>query len=243
MNPWLQRFRPSHHRVRRHLEHVVHASRRHRFLYVANPKVGCSSIIWTLRRFESGDPNAVPDRVGDIHDRAGSPLLRFSDLDAPDALEGPGLLRFTFVRNPFDRLMSCYLQKIVRETPERATLLELLDRPPRDTGRIDFDEFVGAVAEQPPEAMDPHWRIQSRQTLQDLIDYDFIGRFEHFDRDLAELGRRISPGFDAFIHAERRQATGAKPTERISPATAATIRRVYAEDFERFSYPEEVPGS
>ena len=250
MNWWRPRFRSKHGGGKRdeflhsnqHLDHVVHASRKHRFIYVANPKVGCSSIIWTLRRFEGGDPELTPDRVGDIHDRRGSPLVRLSDLDSPRPLEDPDYFRFTFVRNPFDRLMSCYLQKIVRDTPERATLLTLLGRPPRDDDSIGFDEFIEAISKQTPAEMDPHWRVQGRQTLQDVIEYDFIGRFEHFDRDLAEAGERISPNFRPFIHTERRQATGPKPTAEISPRTAETIRRVFAEDFERFSYPADIPG-
>jgi len=73
---------------RQFLDYAVHLSRRHRFLYVVNPKVGCSSILWTLRRFESGDTEAVPQKVGTIHDRKHSPLLRPSDLQA-----GPELSR------------------------------------------------------------------------------------------------------------------------------------------------------
>lgn len=250
MNWWRPRSRSKHGggksdeflHSNRHLDHVVHASRKHRFIYVANPKVGCSSIIWTLRRFEGGDSELTPDRVGDIHDRRGSPLVRLSDLDSPRPLEDPDYFRFTFVRNPFDRLMSCYLQKIVRDTPERANLLTLLGRPPRDDDSIGFDEFIEAISKQTPAEMDPHWRVQSRQTLQDVVEYDFIGRFEHFDRDLAEAGERISPEFGPFIHTERRQATGPKPTAEISTRTAETIRRVFAEDFERFSYPADIPG-
>ena len=55
------------------LDRTVHVSAKHRYLYVVNPKVGCSSILWSLRRFEVGDPELEPPRVGTIHERDGSP--------------------------------------------------------------------------------------------------------------------------------------------------------------------------
>jgi hypothetical protein len=226
------------------LDWAVHVSAKHRYLYVVNPKVGCSSILWSLRRFELGDPDLVPARVRDIHERAGSPLLRPSDVGGSHALlRNAGYFKFTFVRNPFERLMSCYLQKIAARTEQRAAVLRLLGRSESDTGEVAFAEFVAAIAGQSPDEMDPHWRVQVVQTVQDHAAYDYIGRFERFDRDLAAIGARISPELSRFVYTERRQATGKKPYHLIEGALAETIRKVYAEDFERFSYPLEVPSA
>lgn len=226
------------------LEQAVHASTAHRFAYVCNPKVGCSSIIWSLRRLEAGDPGMVPDTVGDIHDRTATPLLRLAGADAfRQLLADADCFRFTFVRNPFDRLLSCYLQKIVRPTQERASLLRLLGRPADEERDVTFEDFVRAIADQDPIDMDPHWRVQSVQTLQDHVAYDFIGRFESFDRDLAAVGERIAPDAPPFIYAEKRQATGAKPYHLITPTLATMIRDVFAEDFQRFDYPNDIPAA
>lgn len=42
------------------LDYAVHISSEHRYIYVVNPKVGCSSILWSLRRFELGDTDLLP---------------------------------------------------------------------------------------------------------------------------------------------------------------------------------------
>lgn len=224
------------------LEQAVHASTTHRFVYVCNPKVGCSSIIWSLRRLEAGNPNMVPDTVGDIHDRSASPLLRLSRVDEFEhLLADSDCFRFTFVRNPFDRLLSCYLQKIVRPTHVRATLLRLLGRPIDDESEITFEDFVRTIADQDPIDMDPHWRVQSVQTLQEHVSYDFIGRFESFDHDLASVGEKIAPATSEFIYTEKRQATGVKPYHLITPPLAKIIHDVFEEDFRRFDYPNDVP--
>lgn len=139
--------------------------------------------------------------------------------------------------------MSCYLQKIRRDTPERTKLLRLLGKAPDNEFEIPFPTFIEVIETQTPEEMDPHWRVQSTQTLQELVRYDFIGRFERFDTDLAEVGSLISPEFSQYIHAERRQATGTKRLDLIDDRTADRIRMVFQEDFERFDYPLEVPVS
>jgi hypothetical protein len=40
--------------------------------------------------------------------------------------------------------------------------------------------------------MDPHWRPQYYQTLQDFINYDFIGRFESISKDIDSIVRKIA---------------------------------------------------
>ena len=53
------------------LDYAVHLSRRHGFLYVVNPKVGCSSILWTLQRLEAQDAGElVTQGAGGLFARA-----------------------------------------------------------------------------------------------------------------------------------------------------------------------------
>lgn len=223
---------------------AVHASSQHRYLYVVNPKVGCSSILWTLQRLERGDDAVLPERVGTIHERDHSPLPRPSELGlSVDSLRDPSYFKFTFVRNPFDRLLSCYLQKLTRLSDQSRLVLKRLGRDETDPPGVDFPTFVSLVTGEDPLTMDPHWRVQSIQTLQGLADYDAIGRFEDFDHDLERIGTRLSPDFRRFLYAERRQATGEKPYHWFTPDLADAVRETYAEDFQRFGYPLDVPST
>lgn len=225
------------------LDYAVHVSERYRYIYVVNPKVGCSSIIWTLRRLETGAKDSSPPTLELIHSRDNSPLKRPSDIGSTEQiLRDEGYFKFTFVRNPFDRLMSCYLNKIARPTAQRKVVLGLLGRSQEAVELISFDEFVGVIGRQTPTEMDPHWRPQWVQTLQGWVRYDTIGRFEDFDGELLRVGAQISSEFQSFVFSERRQATGVKPYHLITPRLAETIRELYAKDFAGFEYSLDVPS-
>lgn len=225
------------------LDYAVHVSTKHRFIYVINPKVACSSILWTLRRLENRDADSVPGKVGVIHDRSDSPLACPSDLKASvELLEDDGYFRFTFVRNPFDRLLSCYLNKIVRPTVQRGLAHRAAGRKSESDDLMPIDEFVEVIAKQSIVEMDPHWRPQWAQTLQGVARFDAIGRFEDFDRELSRIGESISPEFARYVYREERQATGPKPYHLLTDETADRIREIYRDDFHAFDYSLEVPG-
>ena len=215
---------------------------RARCIYFNVPKAGCSSVLWSLTRYELGDPSVVPEHVGSIHARDGSPILRGDDIADLDALlHRDDLLRFSFVRNPFDRILSCYLNKIVRDTKQRAKTLRGLDLE-RDA-EVTLAAFLALVARQDAVERDPHWAVQDDLLFGGALPIDSIGRFEQFDDDFAMIGRRIAPDFARYVHTERRHATGAKDYGLIGLREAEAIRAVYAADFARFGYPLDVPGS
>jgi hypothetical protein len=97
--------------------------------------------------------------------------LQLGDLpreEALDILQDRGYVKFAVVRDPFDRLVSAYLEKFVvnRAHPgnqfhTRNVIAAIAGRrspAPQDFERsISFAEFVDYVIAQPPESLDPHW--------------------------------------------------------------------------------------
>jgi hypothetical protein len=82
---------------------------------------------------------------------------------------------FAFVRNPWDRLVSCWHEKVVGQN--------YFGFDPGQYERMRrFDEFVRYVTELELDHADRHLRLQSR--LIDLKRIDFLGRMERFDEHL-----------------------------------------------------------
>jgi hypothetical protein len=135
---------------------------------------------------------------------------------------------FTFVRNPYDRLISGWTDKVLNAAPggglKAAKFPELLR---------DFDYFVAWLVDQNPAAINIHFRSQSLLVPAEL---DFIGRTETLARDLGLVLSRL--GLQADRNIPRKNASGPPPLSMrdVTAGTRDCINRLYRSDFERFCY-------
>ena len=162
--------------TRFNFEYTINISLQHKYVYVETPKVGCSTIKDTLQRMELNFPDLVREDANDIHDRKYSPLLSPSQTCGFDRLlSNSDYFIFCFVRNPYTRLLSAYLDKIVNGSPHKKSILIAMGEDPSNLDKeITFSEFVDVVCDLPIIDMDVHWRPQYYQTFNDLINFDFI---------------------------------------------------------------------
>ncbi len=84
--------------------------------------------------------------------------------------------KFVFVRNPWDRVVSCYCDKVLgaKELPYY-----------EDCFGKDFKYFVKFIEKKNLKNADRHIRLQSN--LFPINDVDYIGRFETFESDLKHV--------------------------------------------------------
>jgi len=79
--------------------------------------------------------------------------------------------KFAFIRNPFDRLVSCYFNKVHKRENN------VLSFDPN----MSFKDFVEMVYRTPDEVANIHFRSQSKLMPKNM---DFIGKLEKFDEDI-----------------------------------------------------------
>lgn len=140
----------------------------------------------------------------------------------------PEHFSFTFVRNPYARLISGWTDKVINEAPGGG--LKAVTFPER---LRDFDQFVAWLVDQDPAAINIHFRPQSFLVPAEV---DFIGRTETLAHDLGAVLSRI--GLQADRKIPRKNASGPSPLSMrdVTPRTRDSIDRLYRPDFERFGY-------
>ena len=134
--------------------------------------------------------------------------------------------KFAFVRNPWDRLVSCWNNKIVDQNwwklPEEQ--LEHLQ---------DFGNFVDYVSEMDLDHCDVHLHRQS--SIVDLNQLDFLGRFENLSADVGEAMSRIG-----LPRAELPKLNASKNRRDYrsyyTDALAARVAALYERDVRLFNY-------
>lgn len=155
----------------------------------------------------------------------------------------PGRYTFTFVRNPWDRLVSCYRDKIQGEVGgftsfSRSGVAHCLSRFDMFSAHMSFERFVHAVALIPDAEADEHFRSQHDYVtnVSGEIALDFLGRYENLDSDFRHIAERIS--LPTGIRLPRLQANprSIRYTDYYTPATRAIVATRFARDISLFSY-------
>lgn len=223
-------------------EYIFHISEKNRYLYVETAKVGCSTIKSALQLIEAGSS----ETQNDPHDRISSPLLKPSQAGPLflDALYSDTFFRFCFVRNPYARVLSCYIDKLYnKHVPKYINNLGLNplvnQRQEKPFSGLSFLEFLNLIDNQKHLNADVHWMPQFSLLSPDIVDYNFIGRFENFSADLQRVGRVIgweSPDVVAphYTGAEHRIH------EFYGPEEIKLVSRIYSMDFDKFLYSRDV---
>lgn len=170
---------------------------------------------------------------------------------------GRGYIKALFVRHPFERLVSAYVDKALRPRSEvmwfYKTYWEKIPGVKAENRTPTFAEFVDLLLATPVRELDEHWSPYYSRCQPCLLDYDFVGKLETADRDFPLLFSEIGVDGGRFgrIHVSRRGNTGCASRANCSQAKAgssadyfATLSRDqvmglysrYFYDFELFGY-------
>ncbi|XP_078071746.1 carbohydrate sulfotransferase 9-like [Mustelus asterias] len=233
----------------------VYVEDRHKLLYCEVPKAGCSNwkrVLMVLNGLALSPHNISHDFV-----HYGKHLRRLDSYSLQETYEF--LNTFTkvlFVRDPMERLVSAFRDKF--EHPNiyyhpvfgKAILKKYRSNASAEalsTGAgVTFSEFVHYLLDpQKPVGMDIHWEPISQLCSPCLINYDFIGKFEHLESDanhfLNLIGAPLQLHFPSFKdrHSTDQRTTLAVVKQyllQISPLERQQIYNFYYLDYLMFNY-------
>lgn len=223
-------------------------SEKSRLVYCPVPKAASSNWKFLIRKFEGLDDY---DDMARAHLPATSGLRYLTDYsprEVESLVADPSFFKFAFVRDPYARAVSCYMDKFLNAADEyvqneyRGFVAELYDwRFARsldvDTApRPSFVEFVDELAKQSPMAMNEHWRPQTLLCGFGEMPYDFIGRMDNLEADAAYVLERLSRQNEQFpsqkdIGFPSSGASDGKGDDFLTLETMTKLRIIYDVDF------------
>ncbi len=216
-------------------------------LYTEVPKVACTTLKFLMQSIEleaqGKAPRAFNRKI--IHNRGDSPLPAIKQMEQrqfDEVIVGKNYFRFSIVRNPFERILSCYLSKIARPMPQRARIHSIrrgipLEAASRLNEEVSFREFLETIATQSIRDMDIHWRPQADQMLLGVVKYDFIGRYERLADCLGYLKARFFPKSVVMIPGASNATNAASLLrQHYDDSCTELVRKIYADDFAVLGY-------
>jgi hypothetical protein len=176
----------------------------HRFVYLYVPKVACTSVkhaLLPLLNFDVSDEELVrEDDTSEIHKLINhSPHMMRKWRLLANLDDYRGYFKFAFVRNPWDRLVSLYLQKLA---PGGRGMGRYEYEGVKLYAGMPFVEFVESVCAVPDKIADPHFRSQRVSVCAPSGEVlaDFVGRFENLEEDFARVADALGSPHLALPH-------------------------------------------
>jgi hypothetical protein len=217
-----------------------------KFVFVKNSKAGCTTIAQLMYHYCHG--KFFKGSVHRTRDGLRQGITYWMDYET--ASLSRSAFTFTFVRHPETRLLSAFKNFFVdwKNRSARIHFHSLRRRGFDEAGELarNFDVFLDYVDESlSKDALrtDRHWRLQVLNTGYGLIDYQFIGKVENFDRDIQEVfslaGVPAPPTKDCLAIRFNRSA---HHDFTISKTQRRRIERLFAEDYEAFGYEPNLRG-
>lgn len=147
---------------------------------------------------------------------------------------------FAFVRNPWDRLLSCYLSKLHPDKMDDPVLRNGVEPEFWKYGdtfhaEMSFEDFVRATAAIPDEEADIHFGSQYRHVTDPdgNVVVDFLGRFESLADDFKHVCEKI--GLPASLpHLLKTEHDHYRA--HYSPEMRRLVQDRWARDAELFGY-------
>lgn len=198
------------------------------FFYNRVPKAANSTITHTLRKHSTYRRPFAKDSDPKDH------FLRPSYLSARDVERLVNeAFKFTVVRDPYTRTLSAFQEKILGHRPQERAFREWFGSSVTPA----FSDFCRYL-DDGNLYFDMHWAPQSEILLLPLEMFDFIGRVENLDADLAHIVTTIW-GPDAskgMVQAGKKTGARDKVREAYGPQEIEIVNRLFARDFEVLGY-------
>ncbi len=240
LSPFYRRYPPD--APVAHIKNRATISKAYGFAYFRVPKAANSSVLMSLCEAMGYVDTGSKPEIDEIKRRGFYKPYELSMADVR-ALESEYFL-FAFVRNPFSRVVSAYLDKVAsgHEPRIREKVESYLERA--RGSEISFPEFLDFLSANNNIKSDAHWMPQETLLTLPIDKFSYIGNIETFGDDMATIMKRIFGGGNTELCAPHGTSASKKVHDFVGEAEKKKIVSLYARDFELLGYPkDQLPAS
>ncbi|WNJ98914.1 sulfotransferase family 2 domain-containing protein [Thalassospiraceae bacterium LMO-JJ14] len=213
----------------------------YRYLYFVIPKCGSASVRHAMAPYtDIGYPVTDFEQHVTIEKFLGQ-------YDCENRFER--YFKFTFVRNPYDRLYSGFRQDMLASKTWTSWIAA--KKPIFDAIGDDFNLYMHEYVAKADIVHAWDWvcfcPMVAFSHLNGAFALDWIGRTEHLERDLHALADKLGIEIGTVEKFNMREPAAGTPEQpkylsRYNRATVQLVNDLYAEDFAAFDYPMLDPG-
>jgi len=200
-------------------KYAIVISDKYRYAWFPITKVASCSITSALNELNEFEPKIGPEKWNDVEYNQ-EKLKKY--------------FKFVFVRNPFDRLVSCYFNKILMtkdwDGTEMPAETDILEKMRQDN--ISFTDFVRKITTIYWK-MDGHWDLQYSR-LPNINELDFIGKYENLQIDFDYVCKQLKLkqfSLPTILKTEHKHYT-----EYYDDETRKIVAEKYKKDLDLFNY-------
>lgn len=223
-----------------------------RLIYVSVPKCASTTIKMVLSKLVRSDNGTLCHIPSDQFHRRKYTRLKSPEMTGISAFHrlatSSSTLRFTFVRNPYARIVSAWANKF-RGKPlvagDSYVDLYLALRSMTDPGApiglghtLSFERFVRFAAATSNQRINAHWHMQHGLINMPGIRLDLIGKLETFHFDFACVLEHVAAGphIRSFSEARLNSSASDNWPDYYTADTAKAVYQAYERDFDELRY-------
>lgn len=218
----------------------------HRLIYVCVPKSASTSVKALLATL-NGRRSVATRKLHNRRHTGLQPPARIGISSFYRLATAPDTLRFTFVRNPYARLVSAWADKFQNKplVPGDAFIESYLawrdeadpSLPIGAEATLSFADFVHFAAATAERRVDAHWQLQDDLISMPGIALDFVGRAERFHVDVERVLDHVGAAPTRPAVLRHFNVSKHEPwTNYYTRELADRVYRAYERDFDRLGY-------
>ena len=231
--------RANHSLDKKRLHHII-VDEKFKILFCYIPKIACTQWKTVMASLDGTETKFW------IHDARNFKLLGNYPMEEVDGMLKT-YFKFLFVREPFERLLSAYLDKFLSGNPDFHNNYgrEIIKRyrPSGNPGHknVTFDEYLNYVINIGKGYWNEHWQTYDKLCHPCGIHYDFIGKFENLEQEapyvleISGISRKLNISFPE-IKPSRTSSKVPFYYSQISKERLYKVLQLFGSDTEMFRY-------